>query len=84
MDTYIDINPETLLKWRSELKKHRGAINLVAEKSKLSHNQVSMMLSGKMRITDSKKSFLIAVNDVLEIITEKKESLSKELKSLNL
>lgn len=84
MNILIDIDPKTIEAWRKELKKHRGSINLVASKAGLKHSNVSMMLSGKRKVSDSSEKFLIAIKDVLNEIAEKKQNQKRELKSIKL
>ncbi|HET7819827.1 MAG TPA: hypothetical protein VFL70_11010 [Bacteroidia bacterium] len=70
-----------LREWRYELKKYRGAINLIAKKSKVNRVQVSFILNGKREISGSTIGVLKAIREVLVSVREQQKIIDKEIKA---
>jgi len=73
------INSKRLSEIRTELKKYRGAINMVAIKAGVQHSFASMVLSGYIRLSHANYKIIEAAIEVLKELREKDKQIEEKI-----
>lgn len=77
--TNNEISKNRLAEIRSELKKYRGSINMVALKAGVQHSFASMVLSGYIRLSHANYKVIEAAVEILKELREKDMQISSKI-----